>query len=493
MVKTDPVLPKSGTVATASRSARTTSGVFLAARYDSELTNPIRCLAFYAAVALIFLRYSLLHEVLANYLGASSYILYLFAVPALLGVVGSGGIQRTISTTPAKYWIAFVIWFLLAVPLSTWRGESAQYALTYLRTDLPMLFVMAGLALTWKECRTILTSIAIAGICNLAAGLFIRKSFGERAGLEFGLVSNPNDYAGHLLFILPVILFVVLFPPSGIPSPIRLGIRLAGITGIIAGLLIILMTGSRGAVAALAIGVAYVLWKSSMPVRVAALIGIPVLFLVLFAALPNSVRGRLQSITLREGDRTLRGKSDEAEESSRLRKVLLDESVRLTLEHPLFGVGPNQFGNFEGRVALWRSTHNSFTQISSECGIPALLFLLGGMISGFLLIQRTWKRAKLRPQFAEIAGACYCLSLSYLVFCTAIFFLNFAYFFYLPAATGLFIAISGCARREFALSENHGNKVRVASIPSRMAPPRANAVVLAPSKPQAVFRFNRYR
>src|SRR5205807_1765047 len=85
---------------------------------------------------------------------------------------------------------------------------------TYLRTDLPMIFVMAGLALTWGECRAILYTIAIAGMCNILVGTLIIRSFSGRTGLEFGVVSNPNDYAGHLLLILPLIVFLAIRPPS---------------------------------------------------------------------------------------------------------------------------------------------------------------------------------------------------------------------------------------------------------------------------------------
>jgi O-antigen ligase len=38
----------------------------------------------------------------------------------------------------------------------------------------------------------------------------------------------------------------------------------------------------------------------------------------------------------------------EAEESSDSRTYLFQQSIRYTLLHPLFGVGPDQFSNFEG-------------------------------------------------------------------------------------------------------------------------------------------------
>ena len=489
MVRTGSALPQFGNVATAPRLPRTSGVTSQAAQWNPELTNPIRRLAFYASLGLIFLRYSLLHEVFAHYLGTSPFILYVLAVPALLGMAGSGGIQRTLASPQGKYWMGFIFWFMLAVPFSTWKGESFNYAVDYLRTDMPMLFIMAGLALSWQECRAMLYTIAIAGISNIAISLLITKSFGGRSGLEYGIVSNPNDYAGHLLFILPIILFLLVRPPGRLGSPIRFVARIAAITGILTGLFIVLMTGSRGGFIALAVGVVYLLWKSSTPVRIGVLIGAPLLFLVLFAALPAPVRNRLQSITTGQKDST--PTTDEAEESARLRRFLLDESVRISFMRPLFGVGPGQFGNFEGRAALWRSTHNSFTQISAECGIPGELFFLAAIFSSFLLLRKTGKQAKFNPQFREIEVACYCLALSFLVFCTAIFFLNFAYFFYLPAATGLAVVVGAAAQREFALARNQER--RVAPVAPQIATSRATVPAPAPAKAERAVRFNGYR
>src|SRR5262249_19044038 len=45
----------------------------------------------------------------------------------------------------------------------------------------------------------------------------------------------------------------------------------------------------------------------------------------------------------------------------------------LTLTHPIFGVGP---GNFPAVTNSWRVAHNTYTELSAEAGIPALLLFL---------------------------------------------------------------------------------------------------------------------
>jgi O-antigen ligase len=68
-----------------------------------------------------------------------------------------------------------------------------------------------------------------------------------------------------------------------------------------------------------------------------------------------------------------RSQSGEASASAQQRKELLLQSLKVTAQHPLLGVGP---GNFEFISGFWHVTHNSYTQMSAEGGIPALLLYL---------------------------------------------------------------------------------------------------------------------
>jgi len=139
-----------------------------------------------------------------------------------------------------------------------------------------------------------------------------------------------------------------------------------------------------------------------------------------------------------------------------MRRKLLMASVYDTLSHPIFGLGPGQFENYEGRTKShneggFTGAHNSYTQISSETGLPGILMYLGGTLSAFFLLQRTWKLIAKMPQAKELSLACFLLSISMIGFCVAIFFLNFGYYFYLPSYTGLIICLSAAVRREVAM------------------------------------------
>ena len=97
----------------------------------------------------------------------------------------------------------------------------------------------------------------------------------------------------------------------------------------------------------------------------------------------------------------------------------------------------------------WHDTHNSFTQAASECGIPAGILYVAGIVSTFWLLNSTYRRARARTDCQDIRTATFCIMLALVGYCTATLFLNFAYFFYLPAIGGLTVAVTEAAKTEF--------------------------------------------
>jgi O-antigen ligase len=234
---------------------------------------------------------------------------------------------------------------------------------------------------------------------------------------------------------------------------------------------LILSTASRGAEVALAVAFLFVLWRATPTVRIVTLIAAPVLAVALLAALPQSVLDRLR--TFSTSSQQLVASAAEAAESADSRRYLFNKSVEFTIQNPIFGVGPGQFSSAEGKTSrqagyhgVWQQPHNIFTQVSSECGIPALLFFLCALGSTFrtlLLVQTQAKRYQLR----EISRAAFCVLLGMLGFLAAAAFLNLAYMFYLPALGGLAIAMHTATQNEIA---NLGSKAPPASTPVSRTP-----------------------
>ncbi len=110
--------------------------------------------------------------------------------------------------------------------------------------------------------------------------------------------------------------------------------------------------------------------------------------------------------------------------SSEQRQQLFWQSIKVTAQHPLFGVGP---GNFQVISGIWHETHNSYTQMSSEGGIPALIFYLVILWYGFKNIRRTKQLSTRKKEFKLLAGA---LNASLAGFVVGSFFASDAYQFF---------------------------------------------------------------
>jgi len=415
----------------------------LASAKFPDQSSPI-ALAF--GLALVFLRFSMLHQVQTYLTGVNFHLLYIVGIPALAAVLLGGGLQRSFRGRPAFYWVGFAVWLLLAVPFSYYRGGSAQLVITYIRTDFLILFVLAGLVVNWQDCQKVMYVMALATCVNLLTGRLFSDDYAlGRMGLAFSTISNPNDFAAHLILVLPFLLWITL-------SSKLFMVRTGAFLGVLYGLYLAIATGSRGALVGIVAAVAFIFIRATAGQRLALLLLGPVAGATLFAFTPVTTKGRLSSFfTTTSGD-------EAALASTAMRQYLFRQSIRYTFSHPIFGVGPGEFPEYEGTHEKiggtthgdWQQTHNSYTQVSSECGIPALLFYVVGLVSSFRLLSATHRQAKQRRDCRDIQITVFSIQLGMVGYCTAICFVNFAYFFYLPAMSGLAVAVWHAAQHEFS-------------------------------------------
>jgi O-antigen ligase len=319
-----------------------------------------------------------------------------------------------------------------------------------------MLFVVGGLAMTWKEIRLLFYTIAAAAIVNLGtAQLFAKLDNGGRIKLEAsGSMGNSNDLAAQFLLVLPFLVFVAMDRAR------NTFLRIALLPPLAYGAWVVLGTGSRGCMIALGAMFLFALWRASPAHRIVTLVAGIGLAVMIPLFLPGNVLTRLGSLLNEEGAISDNpGETSEALASSSARAYLLKQSLLYTFQHPVFGVGPGQFSNYEGnektaegKHGQWHATHNFLTQVSSECGIPALILMLLGLISAILLVNRTYWMAR-RKGFRDVANACFCFELAMVGYLCSIVFLAQAYGFYLPTMVGLAIAMSMVAMREMSAQE----------------------------------------
>jgi len=143
---------------------------------------------------------------------------------------------------------------------------------------------------------------------------------------------------------------------------------------------------------------------------------------------------------------------DEAYGSSGIRKELLQERLTATLEHPLVGVGPGVYASAmakqaerEGMPARWRVSHNTYTQVSAEMGIPGLVLYLAAIVSGYLDILWVRKQSRKNGSLDAIAISVF---LSMIGLNVNFFFSSNAYMGYLPILLGLSAVLRINVQRE---------------------------------------------
>ena len=402
-------------------------------------------MALYLGLSLLFLEFSVLPQVAYFVLHVNLYLPYLIGIPAIVAMILDGGIGKSFRARTAYYWMGFACWMTLAAPFSSWPGGSVAVCFNYWRITLVMLFVTAGIIVKWSDVRKVMNVIAAAAVINVLCGRLFRSDMGERVGIALGSIGNPNDYAGHLLLVLPFLVWILL---TG-----KVFWRMVALATVGCGLYLILATASRGALVALGADLLLFVIMGTGRQKAALFVLGPITAMLLLAIVPSTSWRRLTTVW---SSSINSAEAEEATASSAAREYTLRTSIRYALAHPVFGVGPNQFADYEGgheqvmgAHGYYHEAHNSYTQVAAECGIPAFLFFVAGTVSSLLLLFKTFRQARRRPDCQDIRIAVFCMILGVFGFDIAITFLNFAYFFYLPAIAGLATGVWVAAQREF--------------------------------------------
>lgn len=96
----------------------------------------------------------------------------------------------------------------------------------------------------------------------------------------------------------------------------------------------------------------------------------------------------------------------ERDSSSQSRIDMWGTCLDLTVEHPLFGIGPNNFPVLAQKVGYTagKQAHSLWMQVGAELGIPGLGFLLAFYL---ITMVRLWQLAKIADPIApDVANSC---------------------------------------------------------------------------------------
>jgi len=404
--------------------------------------------------------------------------LHLTLASAVLGLVAYVGAlligrARLLWSTNVLLVLLLTGWFMVGIPFAYYRGGSFEvFTQTWLRT-LIFFFLLTQTLTTVSRVKKIIWTVLLSELIASLASIFFQGKVGllegdRLSGVNQGLL-GWNFLGISFSVTLPFLAALYL---SAISATTRILLAVAlGST-----MWTVILTASRGGFFGCIVSVVLTWWfvlRRSPRGRLLAVL-IPIGLAVVLLKAPDVFWSRLQTIwssssgaetysAQSEGSSHLEGKLDaqSAEESTRGRQLLLENSLKYTAQFPFFGLGMGGFPLYNGRVLrrsdAWLGTHNTFTQLSSEAGIPALFLFL------CLLFTMLGQMKKLGDQCASnqnkfelglLAAATFA---STLTFAFQGFFAHIAYeylFYYLAG-----IAAGLCAIAQHDSSEDEPSQV----------------------------------
>jgi O-antigen ligase len=383
-----------------------------------------------------------------------------------------GELRMTFRSKITLYFTAFTAWVIACFPLSEWRAASLGPLTEQLQAFAIFVIVVQTIR-TAADWRRLAGTYAYAIVAASLLAFYINRSVENgRLALAYGSLADPNEYALTLVLGLPFCWY-----KANTAAGVRKTFWLLCTVPIF---VTFARTGSRSGLFALAalLFVTFILGQGGRKMLIA--IGTVVLVTAAAFFLPDYLKARYFTIfsPAEVAQLDTRGQAHLQSDisSSEGRKALLIQSIRMTVEHPLFGVGPGvfSFASWDERKAsgapagLAQVTHNTYTQISSETGIPGFILFV---IALFLSVKVTLAiyRAAANPELAKKARY---LFESFVGLSVGIFFLSVGYSHTLAVM--------------FAFAVSLRNITEAAAVPSEAdkvpgVPARSQAPVAAPT------------
>lgn len=425
----------------------------LVSRTETPLTtDPLLQAAFYLTVLYVFLFASRLPEFMLSQLRPMLVLAVVLLAAALL----SGRLLGILETRTGWLLVIFTGWMAFVTLFSRWRGGSVQVVIGFLKTFL-FLVIMAALVRSVPNSLRITYAAGFAmGAVAVMARLF---GTGESSRLEVqgsGTLGDPNFFCLYILTGLPL-LWLKARHASWIGKILPLGLGLFVLWSA-------LLSESRSGLISFLAGMLFLFWHAASRHKLKLLAVSAGLGVILVIAAPQ---GSLRRLTTWFEIQEPKGGMTEEERralemavgSAEFRRYLFEQSIRITLENPLVGVGPGMFMEAEAAIAqqedrrgAWRHTHNMYTQVSSETGIPGLALFLAILVSVYRSLTRVRKRAAAgrQAQHHLVYDAALYLQVALVIVLVNGLFLNIALGGPIYILSGLAISLEGAVRREWA-------------------------------------------
>ena len=320
---------------------------------------------------------------------------------------------------------------LLSMPLAVSPGEAWETFTELLLKEILIFIVIVNVVRTerrlyWLLLLALVISVYLSfnAIQDYRLGIF---KLGKEdntfriAGAIKGLFANSNDLALHLATMAPIAVALAFIKRGGLRKFIYLGAALLMVAGIV-------VTFSRGGFLALAAVSFFLVRKLGRNQRATSTAGFILAVVIFFAVAPGDYGGRLATIFNTANDLT---------GSANQRNQIMKRSFVVTLRYPVFGVG---IGNFHYKSFQELGTHNAYTQVGSEMGIPAMIVYIMFLIYPFKRLTEIEKRTDGKKDERLYYYLAIGLKGSLVAYMVASFFAAVAYQWYIYYLVGYAIA-----------------------------------------------------
>ncbi len=318
---------------------------------------------------------------------------------ALLGLVLSWRRLKGKMPLAIKLVLILLVHMCITVPFAFWRGGALDVVENQFSKAAIVALLIAMIVGSLVELRRLLWVQAASVAVLTVASIIVHPAAVGGSSIRLwglgGVFSNPNDFAINIAINFPLAL-AFLFASKGILKKLPWAAALLFLLyGVIA-------TYSRSGLIAMVICFFICIWefgiKGKRPQITAAAIFILMVAVGVAVTTPRYV-ARVASLFT---DEAAQDSGDHG--SLDARRELLMESIRVTMEHPLFGVGP---GNFQAYTKSWHVTHNTYTELSSETGLIGLGLFVAILGLTFRSLGKVSKSARYKadPQMQLFTNA----------------------------------------------------------------------------------------
>ena len=451
-------------------------------------------------LAYIFFLFSRVFEA-AAFIGLGNlYLMLVLSVVSLVVIALNGNLVRAIRTTCGTLLLSFTMWSMLVLPFSSWRSESLNVLFGTWLKSLAAFYIVAGLAQTYEITKKMFYMLGVGAI-----GAFLLIAIPGHLGgdrfVAFGSMGNSNEVAFHLMLGLPFMFLLM--------SRVNLFLKVPIVACILYSVLLSLKTASRAGLLMIGALVMVSLLRLSIAGKAKLLIAVAIGGVIGYSTLDQEALERFK--TLVNSSEVASTAALSAKESGDVRKYKLQQSIDLTILHPIFGVGMGVFtpasydlSMARGEKGYYIAAHNSFTQISSETGLVGFalfLAIFGTCYSQLIKLNNAARRLGLE----EIRDISICAILAFVVLSIQFFFDSISYEYYVPMFAGVCTALIYTAKPLLEAAEtaqqNYGHalaaspEVRFATgTASRLEPATARKALPSrvSTKPNP-YRFGRRR